>query len=62
MSDDGKTPPPTDPGGIDALLDENRTFPAPERFAQDAVARDPGIYARAAADPEGFLGRRSPAS
>ncbi len=39
---------------IAALLSENRTFPPPPDFAAQAVAADPGIYARAAADPNGF--------
>jgi acetyl-CoA synthetase len=54
MSDRRKKAPPTDTGGIDAVLDENRTFPPPDDFARKAVASDPGIYARADADPEGF--------
>lgn len=41
-------------GAIDALLQETRVFqPSPEFVAQ-ANANDPDIYARAAADPEGF--------
>jgi acetyl-CoA synthetase len=39
---------------LDALLQEDRTFPPPPEFAARAVARDPEIHARAAADPEGF--------
>ena len=39
---------------IDALLQENREFPPPPDFAREAVANDPGIYDRAAKDPEGF--------
>jgi len=54
MSDDGKTPPPHDPGAIDAILEENRSFPPPDAFVRDAVVRDAEIYARADADPEGF--------
>jgi acetyl-CoA synthetase len=39
---------------LDALLHEDRVFhPRPE-FAAAANARDPAIYARAAADPDGF--------
>jgi acetyl-CoA synthetase len=39
---------------LEALLKEERRFPPPESFRQSANARDPGIYERAAADPEGF--------
>ncbi|HVL66680.1 MAG TPA: acetate--CoA ligase [Vicinamibacterales bacterium] len=39
---------------IDALLQENRRFPPSERFRQQANVNDPGIYARAARDPEAF--------
>ncbi|MCZ6614979.1 MAG: acetate--CoA ligase, partial [Chloroflexi bacterium] len=39
---------------IDALLHENREFPPPPDFAREAVANDPGIYDRAAKDPEAF--------
>ena len=39
---------------IDALLEENREFPPPPDFAREAVANDPGIYDRAAKDPEAF--------
>ncbi|MDI6870270.1 MAG: acetate--CoA ligase [Bacillota bacterium] len=39
---------------LDALLAENRTFPPPADLAASANARDPELYARAAADPEGF--------
>jgi acetyl-CoA synthetase len=54
MSDKRHTPPPGDPGGIDAVLDENRTFPPPNEFARLAVVRDAEVYARADADPEAF--------
>jgi acetyl-CoA synthetase len=37
-----------------ALLDERRTFPPPEEFRAHANWNDPGIYDRAAKDPEGF--------
>ncbi|HKQ62129.1 MAG TPA: acetate--CoA ligase [Candidatus Polarisedimenticolaceae bacterium] len=40
--------------GLDALLDERRRFPPPAEFAARARVRDPGIYARAAADPAAF--------
>ncbi len=39
---------------LDTLLLEHRTFdPSPE-FRRSAIARDPGVYAQAAADPESF--------
>jgi acetyl-CoA synthetase len=46
-----------DEGKIDAILDENRTFPPPPDFARAAEVRDPGIYDRADADPEAFWAR-----
>jgi acetyl-CoA synthetase len=39
---------------MEALLTENRKFPPGEEFAEAANAADPGIYEKAAADPEGF--------
>ena len=39
---------------IDALLKEDRRFPPAEAFTRQANISDPGIYARAAADPEAF--------
>ena len=39
---------------IDALLQENRQFPAPDTFRQQATLNDPAIYERAAKDPEAF--------
>src|SRR5687768_2659550 len=39
---------------IDALLKENRQFPAPDAFRQRAILNDPEIYERAAKDPEAF--------
>jgi len=39
---------------LEALLREERRFPPPEAFRKAANASDPGIYARAAEDPEGF--------
>jgi acetyl-CoA synthetase len=39
---------------IDTLLDESRSFPPPPDFAAHANVNDPGIYARAAADPFAF--------
>ena len=40
--------------GIDVLLQEERVFEPPPEFAAKANVSDPDIYARAAADPEGF--------
>jgi acetyl-CoA synthetase len=39
---------------IDALLAEDRTFPPSDAFRAAAAISDPGIYERAAADPEAF--------
>jgi acetyl-CoA synthetase len=39
---------------IDALLQENRSFPPSEDFKRQASANDPGIYVKAAADREGY--------
>jgi acetyl-CoA synthetase len=39
---------------IDALLIEDRRFPPPDHWKQTANISDPGVYARAASDPEGF--------
>src|SRR6185503_12070623 len=39
---------------ISALLQEDRRFPPSEAWRRDAIANDPGVYARAAADPEAF--------
>lgn len=39
---------------LDALLAESRTFAPPAGFAASANASDPGLYARAAAEPEAF--------
>jgi acetyl-CoA synthetase len=39
---------------INALLSEARVFPAPPEWRRDARIADPGIYERAAADPEAF--------
>jgi acetyl-CoA synthetase len=39
---------------IDTLLNERRGFPPPSDFARHAVISDPGVYERAAADPEAF--------
>ena len=39
---------------IEALLDEQRTFPPPEEFAAQAVVADDSVYRRADEDPEAF--------
>jgi acetyl-CoA synthetase len=39
---------------IDALLTEGRTFPPSADWRAHAIANDPGVYARAAKDPEAF--------
>ncbi|MEI6245462.1 MAG: AMP-binding protein, partial [Acidobacteriota bacterium] len=39
---------------IDALLDEQRRFAPSAEWQRQARANDPGVYARAAADPEAF--------
>jgi acetyl-CoA synthetase len=39
---------------IDALLREDRAFPAAEAFREQANVRDAGVYERAAKDPEAF--------
>ncbi len=36
------------------LLAEKRSFPAPRSFREQAVVKDPGIYAKAARNPEKF--------
>ena len=41
-------------GSIDALLQEERSFPPPSDFTAKANMADPDIYAKAAADPEAF--------
>ena len=41
-------------GGIDALLQEDRAFPPPEAFRQQANIADPKVYEEADRDPEGF--------
>ncbi len=39
---------------IHALLKESRTFPVSAQWRANAIANDPEVYARAAADPEAF--------
>jgi acetyl-CoA synthetase len=45
-----------DGGKLDVLLHTERTFPPPPEFAAQANASDPGIYERAAAEPEAWWG------
>ena len=44
-------------GGIEALLQEDRTFPPPEEFARNANIKDPNVYEEARKDPEAFWAR-----
>jgi acetyl-CoA synthetase len=39
---------------LDSLLQEDRIFPPPPGFVAQANERDPGVYARADADPEAY--------
>ena len=41
-------------GGIEALLQEDRTFPPPDAFREQANIADPKVYEEAQRDPEGF--------
>ena len=41
-------------GGIEALLQEERTFPPSEEFRKQANMADPGVYEEALRDPEAF--------
>ena len=41
-------------GSIEALLQEDRTFPPSDQFRQQANINDPNVYAEAAKDPEAF--------
>ncbi len=41
-------------GGIEALLQEDRTFPPPDAFRERANIADPKVYEEAQRDPEGF--------
>jgi acetyl-CoA synthetase len=43
-----------DPGLLDDLLREDRRFPPPPDFTAGAVAGDPEVFERAAADPEAY--------
>ena len=42
---------------IDALLTEDRRFPPPPAFQEQANINDPNVYEEAARDPEGFWAR-----
>jgi len=44
----------TPPGGLDALLEEKRTFVPPSGFSKAAVASDSEIYTSASSDPAAF--------
>jgi acetyl-CoA synthetase len=44
---------------IDALLNEDRRFPPPDKFRRNAFIADGDVYARAAADPEAFWAERA---
>ena len=44
-------------GNIEALLQEDRTFPPPEAFRQQANISDPQVYEEALRDPEAFWAR-----
>ena len=43
-----------DTGGIDALLQEDRRFPPPQKFREEANVKDPKIYKDALKNPERF--------
>ena len=44
---------------IDVLLSENRRFPPHQDFTRRSVVSDPHVYARAAADLEGYWAKRA---
>ena len=44
-------------GSIEALLQEDRTFPPSEEFKQQANISDPKVYEEARRDPEAFWAR-----
>ena len=46
-------------GGIEALLQEDRAFPPPEEFRQQANVADAGIYEEAAMDLEAFWAKQA---
>ena len=41
-------------GNIEALLQEDRSFPPPDSFKKQANIQDPDIYRKANSDPEAF--------
>ncbi|MBX5437789.1 MAG: acetate--CoA ligase [Alicyclobacillaceae bacterium] len=43
-----------DPNRLDALLHEERRFPPPESFREQANFNDPAVYERAAQDPDAY--------
>jgi acetyl-CoA synthetase len=45
---------PSSKSEINALLNEQRVFPPSAEWRKNALVTDPDVYARAAADPEGF--------
>ncbi|HEV2067773.1 MAG TPA: acetyl-coenzyme A synthetase N-terminal domain-containing protein, partial [Thermomicrobiales bacterium] len=51
---DAKTTAPAPQPTIEALYDEDRTFPPPPGFVEAANLSDPSVYERASADPEAF--------
>ena len=54
MSDDAQAAATGDGPTIEDYYQEDRTFPPPPEFVARAELTDPGIYARAEADPEAF--------
>jgi len=54
MSDDAQAAATGDGPTIEDYYQEDRTFPPPPEFLARAELTDPGIYARAEADPEAF--------
>jgi acetyl-CoA synthetase len=56
MADDENAP---HPATLDALLDEHRTFPPPERIKATALVTGTELYDEAAADDEGFWARQA---
>jgi acetyl-CoA synthetase len=61
MTDDQKTDEAGTEAGaaIEALYLENRTFPPPPEFTEDALISDAGIYDEAARDWQGFWARQA---
>ena len=53
-------PPAKSSGSLEALLDESRRFPPPERFQKHANQNDLGIYERAGSDVEAFWAEHPP--